>query len=611
MPGAHEAITLTELGFAVFPLEPRGKRPVTRNGFKDATQDHDTITHWWADWPNANIGVATGPTSGILVVDIDGPAAETAWRNLANPEDDDTLEVRTGRGRHLYYQCTDPLPNTASRIAPGIDTRGHGGYVVAPPSIHPDGATYEWTAARRPRPLPDWIRQAVTPPAATNGAGDPAQVLNHPATHAYAAATLHNLFGAVASAPEGQRNDALNKAAFAAGRLIAGGVLNEHDAEITLHAAASAAGLTTTETHATLHSGVTAGQQHPWTPDLRAPTAPQAIPPRAGDQEGAPPPADEDELLTTAGFRPLNIQELITTPPPDPDWLIPGLLERGEVAWLAGRGKAGKSMVALLLSGALLHGHTFLGIPLQTGRRVVYLDCENREKTVHRRLHLLGPELFATNFQYHLLRGSDLGTQEGLNALRHVARDTDLIILDSIIGLHRIDENDAMEVRRYVSGLRAISEDTGTTILGLLHENRAGDPRGSLDWRNAADTVIQLERNETDGTRTLKVLDKRDGPDDQGDITFTFTQGTAPDGTTRLLIQGGHTHHLAREMGRVSDVLEQDGGALTKNEIDRRAKGGRTAIFQAVECLIETGHVVVEYERDGQAYRLAKPYLEG
>ncbi len=613
MPGAVEAITLTELGFNVFPLEPRGKRPLTPNGCKDATRDNDVIHTWWTRWPDANIGVATGPGSNLYVIDIDGPDAETAWSSLAQTGDDDTLTVNTSRGRHLYYRCGDPLPNTASRIAVGIDTRGNGGYVVAPPSIHPSGATYEFAAARLPRDIPQWIRDLVTP-RANNTGGDPTMVLGHPARDAYAKATLSRLYDSVAKAEEGTRNDTLNRAAFSAGNLIAGGVLEEHDVEMTLHAAASAAGLTTVESQATIHSGINAGMQHPWTPDLRAPR--NSIPnqePTPPSSEPAPRQGDPtpDDILTAAGFQPLNVAELIATPPPDPDWLIPGLLERGEVAWLAGRGKAGKSMVALMLSGALLHGQTFLGITLQTGRRVVYLDCENREKTVHRRLHLLGPELFTTGFQYHLLRGADLGTKEGLNALRHVAQNTDLIILDSIIGLHRIDENDAMEVRRYVSGLRAISEDTGTTILGLLHENRAGDPRGSLDWRNAPDTVIQLERSETDNTRTLKVLDKRDGPDDHGDITFRFTQGTAPDGSTRLLIEGGHTPRLAREMGRISDTLETDGGGLTKNEIDRRTTGGREALFTALVLLVEQGYVSMEYEGQGQVYRLVKPYLEG
>lgn len=133
-------------GFAVFPVKPRGKTPLLSkhsggNGFKDATSDAETVRTWWTRHPDANIGIVPG-ASGLLVLDLDGPEAEEhavriGLSRLA------TAEVRTARGRHLYFRHPGGhIGNTP--LAPKLDVRGDAGYVLAPPSIHPSGATYEW-----------------------------------------------------------------------------------------------------------------------------------------------------------------------------------------------------------------------------------------------------------------------------------------------------------------------------------------------------------------------------------------------------------------------------------------------------------------------------------
>lgn len=69
-------------GWPVFPVEPRGKRPLTSHGVHDASTDTATITDWWKQWPDANLGLATGTASGLLVIDIDGPKGEAAYKDL-------------------------------------------------------------------------------------------------------------------------------------------------------------------------------------------------------------------------------------------------------------------------------------------------------------------------------------------------------------------------------------------------------------------------------------------------------------------------------------------------------------------------------------------------
>jgi hypothetical protein len=150
----RHALALAKQGMAVFPCRCRDKIPATAHGLKDATTDLEQIRAWWDLDPNFNVAIATGAISKIFVVDVDGPDAERELRRLELPA---TVEAITARGRHLYFKHPNaPVRNTAGKIAPGVDTRGDGGYVLAPPSIHPSGALYRWA--------PNGIRTAAAAP---------------------------------------------------------------------------------------------------------------------------------------------------------------------------------------------------------------------------------------------------------------------------------------------------------------------------------------------------------------------------------------------------------------------------------------------------------------
>lgn len=155
------ALKYARFGWYVFPIVPRGKRPLTPHGFKDASAAEAMIKTWWAQWPSANIGIATG-ASGLVVIDLDGEEGIAAWaRGKANhfEMDDNTLtSVTGGNGIHLIFKAPGgtPISNSASRLAPHIDIRGVGGYILVPPSVHPSGKKYRWDKQchREPQPLP-------------------------------------------------------------------------------------------------------------------------------------------------------------------------------------------------------------------------------------------------------------------------------------------------------------------------------------------------------------------------------------------------------------------------------------------------------------------------
>src|SRR5262245_43377806 len=174
----RSALTLARKGLHVFPCQPRDKRPATANGVKAATDDLDTIRRWWQQNPQFNIGVATGAPSGIFIVDVDGIDAEGELRRLEAQHGTlpATIEGITGRGRHVWFKMPDaPIRNSASKLAPGLDIRASGGYVLVPGSIHPTGRAYQWSVdcADAIADAPDWLTERIADVDHTNGTGTP------------------------------------------------------------------------------------------------------------------------------------------------------------------------------------------------------------------------------------------------------------------------------------------------------------------------------------------------------------------------------------------------------------------------------------------------------
>ncbi len=141
-----EALRYASLGYPVFPCVPGGKAPLTRHGCLNATTDAERIRTWWSTRPDANIGMST---EGLLVVDVDGvdnpwPDAPEQERDLARAP----MSLTPHGGRHYFFRQPEGSDwrNTTGKIAPKVDTRANGGYVLVPPSVV-DGAPYRWATA--------------------------------------------------------------------------------------------------------------------------------------------------------------------------------------------------------------------------------------------------------------------------------------------------------------------------------------------------------------------------------------------------------------------------------------------------------------------------------
>ena len=136
------AAAFAEAGVRVFPCVPGGKTPLTGHGFLDATTDLTRVNAWWGHWPTANIGVATGMVSGVLVVDVDVRATGSGFDAFQRASDHvDTsgwaCRVRTpSGGLHVWYPADPVVPRSSWVCARAhVDFRGEGGYVVVPPSV--------------------------------------------------------------------------------------------------------------------------------------------------------------------------------------------------------------------------------------------------------------------------------------------------------------------------------------------------------------------------------------------------------------------------------------------------------------------------------------------
>jgi KaiC/GvpD/RAD55 family RecA-like ATPase len=168
------ALRYSDLGWRVFPLSPGTKNQPLCKWADDATTDRGAIQSWWMARPNANIGVVTGATSGIVVLDVDsGKGGDESLLSLIAEHGKlpHTVEAITGSGgRHIIFAHPGKrIPNSASKLAPGLDVRGDGGYIVVAPSIHPNGNHYEWEVSSLPSktplaPMPAWLIDALYEP---------------------------------------------------------------------------------------------------------------------------------------------------------------------------------------------------------------------------------------------------------------------------------------------------------------------------------------------------------------------------------------------------------------------------------------------------------------
>ncbi len=474
-------------GMAVFPLhsvdagrctcgrtdcDGPGKHPRTNAGFKDSTTDPEVIEGWWKKNPDANIGIRTG--GGLVVLDVDPEhGGDDSLHELEREHGQlpATKECLTGGGgRHLYYEASGNFRNSAGKLGPGLDIRGDGGFVVAPPSLHISGNRYVWEVTSfevEKAAMPDWLEALL----AQGGNG------NAPA------AAVSDVI------PQGKRNAELASVAGTMRRrgmvpdeiLAALTVANEQRCKPPLHddevegIAASVGQYEPAYERSEIH--------HSETP-----------------REHLTGSAEADDEGTEIIARPVSDIEAEPV-----EWLEEGTIPIGVITLLAGREGLGKSQEACRVAARTTRG---LNGP---AKDVFYLSAEDAPSfTIRPRLEAAGANLE----RVHLLTMKRDGVEGGLDlpddieelsTLAH-GYDIGLIIVDPLLAHvpDKIDSWKDQSIRRVLAPLAKLTMDRKLAALAILHLNKApgSDPLlrigGSIGLPAAARSVLLLARDPED-----------------------------------------------------------------------------------------------------------------
>ncbi len=262
-PMGAAAVELARAGWPVLPVDRRTKLPLARHAKDSGTTDLATVERWWWKWPDAN--VAARVPDGLVVLDVDpraGGRAALLELELEHGRLPATLTVLTGgedRGQHFYF-LRPGGQLSQSRLPAGLDLRiGGRHYCVLPPSLHVSGRPYVWADTRAPVAMPWWLAsliRAAEPPIRR-------PTTSRPPGRGYGEAALWGEARRVRTAPVGNRNDQLNRSAFALGQLVGAGLVDRQVAAHVLVEAAVTAGLGHSAVGRTIRSGLDAGEKKP------------------------------------------------------------------------------------------------------------------------------------------------------------------------------------------------------------------------------------------------------------------------------------------------------------------------------------------------------------
>lgn len=459
MSTLNHALSLAEQGIPVFPCGP-DKRPRTGHGFKDATTDPERIEQWFRA-SDSLVAVPTGQR--FFVVDIDPGGAD--WYREHADRLSCGLVNNTRRGRHLFFQMPEcEIANSAGKIAPGIDVRGAGGYVIWWPAA---GLT-STGSIEGIGPAPQWLLDLIAKPKA---GPLPAKVNGH------------------GTIPEGQRNASLVRFAGQLRRIGASG--DEIEAALRERNLQCQPPLTVAEV-ASIAQSVS------------------RYPPAGGDDEHAAPPWPA----------PLDLVRLAGISPAPPEMIIPDWLPAGYGTLLAGHGGMGKSGIALHLALCIATGHEFYGLPVQK-RRVLYLSCEDRESVIHWRLARLCeyrdvsmPTLAGSLAVLDLVGHDTLlwlkagaPPPDAYEFLQERMQGYDVLIVDGISDTFAGNENARAEAKAFINSLVALIPPSGAVVLvGHVAKTSTTSGEGysgSTGWHNSvrARWYLAPETIENDGAQ--------------------------------------------------------------------------------------------------------------
>ena len=428
------------LGLPVFPLKPKGKTPLTRHGFKEATTNPKQISAWWDNEPMANIGIATGGPAGLLVIDldvdeekgIDGRETLRKWEGQHGKLPDHTWLAITGRGGYHYFYHDPFGSRSGTGLYEGIDIRGDGGYIVAPPSVHPNGRRYEWEQSPEEFPLVE--------------AGPRVNEFLHPAPEKWGKSPLR----IPDQIPEGGRVNAMVKLTCS---LQSKGLSDE-----------------------AIRTAVRAENEEKCIPPLTDQELEKEVFPALKRYEkgtqpyhggaGSRPANDPQKEVSLVSMADIREEETI--------WLYQPYVPRGKITICAAYPGAGKTYLLCYMTACVSSGKSFFSQPLSIGKpgKVIYLTAEDGiGDTIKKRLRICGANM--TNIATVLDKTRlAFDSPEIENYMRDYKPD--LMIFDpfqAYIGAE-IDMNAPNRTREKLGYISELAEKYDVAVVLICHFNK-------------------------------------------------------------------------------------------------------------------------------------------
>lgn len=491
-----------EAGIAVFPVEVNGKKPITPNGFYDATTEKEKIDEWWSQ---ADYNVAFSPgENNLFVIDLDPDYELPGDLPL-------TYTVCTPRGgKHLYFEGSGPT--TASKIGTHVDTRGEGGYVLVPPSIV-NGQAYRLEKPLTYAPIPAWVLEAVKKSEVKKVAAVEDRDLEINVNRV---------------------KDLLNKYVQNGNVAVEGTGGDDHTYRICCEVLDF--GLTP-ETAFSLLDEI-------WNPNCLPPWSSEELAAKVQNAESF----RQNEVGVYAIEPPQKVFGSIVSKlfpikrsrfhfkdeeeqdnDPDPNWIIKDLISERSTVLLYGPTQSYKSFISLEIALSVAMGRDTFGGQTLAGK-VFYSALEGSAHLKKaRRAWRLGRQIGGRISNFYLGLAPLVGipdevTEYGNEIAKRCGNEKPRLIIIDTLGksMAGLNENDAQDAGRFIRFCDSLVESFGCTVIAIHHtgKDQSRGARGSSAFHAGFDTVIQIDAQRT--TKAVSVTVKKHKDAEERETPWTF-----------------------------------------------------------------------------------------
>lgn len=418
-----------DAGFSVIPLRPGSKIPAIKwEEYQRRLPTKAEVTQWFHDQPNSNIGLVTGEVSGFVVVDLDGAEGLATGKRLRLTS---PVCVHTANGSHLYYRWNEKLKNSVKAL-PGLDIRGDGGQVAAPPSLHPNGKYYRWASSPLARHLlpdlpPSLLSMLVAAPSTLSAGNESGWIAK-----------------ALGEMKHGNIDDTLFKICS---RLRADGYSAE-DTRLLLRPHADGA-------------GATPGHLDDKIANVWSRYSPNVT---------AQPVESKSESLSDF------LQDTQKV-----EWICEPIIAKKSIGFVAGLPETQKTWLLMDLAVEMCReSGRWIGLAPTTRAKVLFIDQERFKGETQRRFSALiaAKQLDSSTLSgLHVKSGSSIKINDDRDyaAFREelLVLRPDVVMVDSFATFHTVPENNRMDMQVVLDRIKSLRDEVGCAFVFINHESKS------------------------------------------------------------------------------------------------------------------------------------------